>query len=147
MRAESGRYESVWVIRHQEWKGKNFYNKFYSTYWITALGPIVVFESEGSGRSVSISYSRSLVRLGNSFPFHNSEICFRATSLCLPMSHLSSKIDLDFAACAGRDTHTHWLAVRVLRGSMLFVGLPSAIISFGSARRFQRLNKLFMHEP
>lgn len=42
---------------------------------------------------------------GEFIPFHNSGICFRTTSLYLPMSHLSSKLIWTRSLC-GEDIHS-----------------------------------------
>ena len=101
---------------------------------ITAVSMIVLSEFKQPGRTISYSGCRSFICLGNLFHFkpagYASELLHFICQCLIFLQNWSG-----LAACAGR-TYIHWLAVRVLQGSILFVGLLSAIILFGSAHLF-----------
>lgn len=101
---------------------------------ITALNRIVLSEFKQPGWTISHSYSQSFICLWNLFHFTTAGYASELLHfICQCLIFLQNWSRL--AACAGR-TYIHWLAVSVLLGSILFVGLLSAIILFGSAHLF-----------
>lgn len=101
---------------------------------ITALSMIVLFEFNWPNNTISYSYSQSFICLGNLFHYTTAGYASKVLHfICQCLIFLQNWSWL--AACAGR-TYIHWFAVSVLQRSIIFVGLLSAIILFGSAHLF-----------
>lgn len=72
---------------------------------ITALSRIVLSEFKQLWLHRFLQLQSIFHMFGEFIPFHNSGICFRTTSLYLPMPHLSSKLIWTCSLC-GEDIHS-----------------------------------------